>query len=80
MWIDLNNEESKPMIHTGKDLNGKETDRIIIPAFNLYKKKVGDGNGRERITMHAYEFRTSPKMLKYSKIYFAKYSTKETPI
>ena len=39
MWIDLNNEESKPMIHTGKDSTGKQTDRIIIPVFNLYKKK-----------------------------------------
>ena len=50
MWIDLNDEESKPMIHTEKDSTGKETDRIIIPAFDLYGKEVGDSNGRERIT------------------------------
>ena len=52
MWIDLNDEESKPMIHTEKDSNGKETERIIIPAFDLYGKEVGDSNRQERITTH----------------------------
>ena len=80
MWIDLNDEESKPMIHTEKYSTGKETDRIIIPVFDINGKEVGDGNGRERITTHAHEIRTSPKMLKCSKIYSAKYPTKETLI
>ena len=33
MWVDLNDEESKPMIHTEKYSTGNETDRIIIPVF-----------------------------------------------
>ena len=48
MWIDLNDEESKPMIHTEKYSTGKETDRIIIPVFDINGKEVGDGNGREK--------------------------------
>ena len=63
MWIDLNAEESKPVIHKEKDVNGNETskERITILAFELYGKKVGDGNGREIITTHAYKVRMSPK-------------------
>ena len=38
MWIDLNDEENKPMIDTEIDSNGKKTNRIIIPAFDLYGK------------------------------------------
>ena len=33
MWVDLNDEESKPMIHTETYSTGNETDRIIIPVF-----------------------------------------------
>ena len=62
MWIDLNDEESATMIHQIKDSSGKETgqQKIVIPAFDLYSKKIGDGNGNERITSFAYEIRTSP--------------------
>ena len=74
MWIDINDEESKPMIHTEKDSNRKETDRIIIPVFDLYGKKVGDGNGRDRITTHAYEIRTSPKNAEMLKTLLCKIS------
>ena len=62
MWIDLNDAESAPMIHQIKDTSGKETgqQKIVIPAFDLYSKEIGDGNGNERITTFAYEIRTSP--------------------
>ena len=80
MQIDLNDEERKPIFHTETDSNGNKTDRIIIPTFDLYGKEVGYGNGRKRITTHAYEIYTSPKILKFSKIYSAKYLMKETPI
>jgi len=60
MWIDLNDEESAPMIHQIKDSFGKERgqQKIVIPAFDLYSKEIGDGNGNERITTFAYEIRT----------------------
>ena len=62
MWIDLNDEESAPMIHQVKDSSGKETgqQKIVIPTFDLYSKEIGDGNGHECITTFAYEIRTSP--------------------
>ena len=34
--------------------------KIVIPAFDLYIKEVGDGNGNERVTTYAYEIRKSP--------------------
>ena len=62
MWIYLNDEESAPMIHQIKDSSGKETrqQKIVIPAFDLYSKEIGDGNGNERITTFVYKIRTSP--------------------
>ena len=70
MWIDLNDEESAPMIHQIKDSSEKTgQQKIVIPAFDLYSKEIGDGNGNERITTFAYEIRTSPSnanMLKKS--------------
>ena len=49
------------MIHQIKDSTGKLTgkQKIIIPAFDLYNKEVGDGNGNERVTTFAYEICTS---------------------
>ena len=63
MWIDLDDEESAPLIHQVTDKKGNPTgqQKIIIPAFDLYSKEVGDGNGNERVTTFAYEIRTSPK-------------------
>ena len=62
MWIDLDDEESAPLIHQIKDNKGNSTgqQKIVIPAFDLYSKEVGDGNGNERVTTFAYETRTSP--------------------
>ena len=62
MWIDLDDEESAPTIHQIKDIKRKPTgqQKIVIHAFNLYSKEVGDGNGNERVTIFAYEIRTSP--------------------
>jgi len=60
MWIDLDDEESAPLIHQVKDNKGNPTgqQKIILPAFDLYSKEVGDGNGNERVTTFAYEIRT----------------------
>ena len=76
-WIYLNDEKIKPLIHIEKDSNENETDRIIIPAFDLYGKEVGNGNGRERITTHAYEIRTSPKNTEMLKNLLCKISNEE---
>ena len=34
---------------------------ISTPAFDIYHKIFGSGNGEERITITVYEIRTSPK-------------------
>ena len=62
MWIDVDDEESAPLIHQIKGIEGKPTgqQKIVIPTFDLYSKEVGDGNGNERVTQFAYEIRTSP--------------------
>ena len=70
MWIDLDDEISKPMIHNIEDKEGNPTgqQRIVIPGFDFYSKEVGTGSGQNRITTFAYEIRTSPKnstMLKH---------------
>jgi len=79
MWIDLDDEESASMIHQIKDSKGKLTgkQKIIIPAFNLYSKKVGDGNGNGRVKTFAYEIRTSPDNENMLKTYYVKSQTKE---
>lgn len=50
------------MIHQIIDSAGKPTDKqkIVIPAFDLYYKEIGDGNGNERVSTFSYEIRTSP--------------------
>ena len=61
MWIDLDDEESVPMIYQIKDgvvkLTGKK--RMVISAFDKCSKEVGDGNGNDRVATIAYEIRTS---------------------
>ena len=62
MWIDLDDEESAPLIHQIKDNKGNPTgkQKNVIPDFDLYSKEIGDGNGNERVTTFAYKIRTSP--------------------
>ena len=63
MWIYLDDEESKFMLIDITDKDGKPTgkQRILILLFDLYSKKVDDGTGIKRITIFAYEIRTSLK-------------------
>ena len=60
MWIDIEDEQSKDMLVDIKDNEGNPTgkQRILIPAFDIYSKKVGEGQGRDRVTTFAYEIRT----------------------
>ena len=53
----LNSEENKDIIYQSldKDDNTIGTERIIIPVFDIYSRKVGDGIDKDRITIFAYE-------------------------
>ena len=61
MGIDLEDEETKKLMHPIKDKNRKPTgsERIALPAFDLYSKKIVHGNGYQRISTFAYEIRIS---------------------
>ena len=61
MWIDLDDDESKPMLINISDNEGKPTGKkILITVFDLYSKEISDDTGIKRITTFAYEIRTSP--------------------
>ena len=62
MWVDLDDEESASLIHQINDNRVKSLgqQKIVIPAFDLCSKEVGDGNGNERVKTFVYEIRTSP--------------------
>ena len=57
MWIDIEDEQSKDMLVDIKDAEGNPTgkQRIVIPAFDIYSKEVGKGQGRDRVTTFAYQ-------------------------
>ena len=79
MWIDIEEKECQQMIHEVKDKEGDPTrkQRIVIPAFDLYSKEVGEGQGYDRITTLAYEISTSPENLVMLKILLCKVSKAE---
>ena len=60
MWIDLKDEEVTPMIYQIMNSLGKSTrkQKILIPAFDLYSKEIGNGNGNKSVITFAYEIRT----------------------
>ena len=62
MWIYVEDEQTKDMLVEIKDNEGNPTgkQRILIPAFNIYSKEVGEGQGQNRVTTFASEIRTSP--------------------
>ena len=65
IWIDIENDESKLMLIDIKDIDGIPTgeQHIVIPAFDLYSKEVGEGSGRDRVSNFVYEIRTPPANL-----------------
>ena len=75
IWIDLNDDESAPIIHQIKVSTRKPTGKhkIVISVFDLYIKEIGDSNGNERVTTFAYKNRALPNnanMLKTSYAHF----------
>ena len=45
IWIDIGDEQSKDILVDIKDIEGNSTgnQRIVIPAFDIYSKEVGEG-------------------------------------
>ena len=57
MAVYMTEEETKALTKTGE----KESDEaVVIPAFDIHCKNVGNGNGAGRITTNAYESRCHP--------------------
>ena len=50
MWIDIEYVQSKDILIDIKDADGNLTGKqlIVIPAFDIYSKEVGEGQGRDR--------------------------------
>ena len=50
------------MIHQELDRKGQPTgkERIIIPAFDLHSREVGDVNRKDRVATFVYEIRCAP--------------------
>ena len=71
MAVYMTEEETKALTKTGK----KESDEaLVIPAFNIHSKNVGNGNGVGRITTNAYEFRCHPDNSNIFKVLLARCS------
>lgn len=56
MWIDFDDEESKPILIEITDNEEKQTEKqtIIIPTLDLYNKGVGDDTGNKQVTTFSY--------------------------
>jgi len=56
MWIDFDDEESKPILIEITDNEEKQTEKqtIIIPTLDLYSKGVGDDTGNKQVTTFSY--------------------------
>ena len=50
MLVDIKDTEGNPICKQ----------RIVIPAFDIHSKEVGEGQGQDRVTTFSYEIRTLP--------------------
>lgn len=68
MQIDLDEEESRPLVHKINDNDGiwSGKERIIILAFDLYSLEVGDNNGTDRITCFHLRNQTHSRKYRYT--------------
>ena len=57
-WLNLDDDNTKLLMKESKTGN-KNTQEIVIPAFNIHHKIFGSGNGEDRIITTVYEIRTS---------------------
>ena len=63
MFIDMHDDDTKNIMEKVHERDGtwKGKERLVLPAFYLYRKMIGNGNGDNRITSFAYEIKTDPK-------------------
>ena len=63
IFIDIDDKDAKDLMEKvyKKDGTWKGRDILVLPEFDLYGKRIGDGNGNKQIKTFAYEIRTNPK-------------------
>ena len=63
IFIDIDDKDAKDLMEKvyKKDGTWKGRDILVLPESDLYRKRIGDGNGNKQIKMFAYEIRTNPK-------------------
>lgn len=59
MWIDLEEEESRPISHKFNNSDGiwSNKNRIVIPVFDLYIKEMRNKNETDSLPTYIYEIR-----------------------
>ena len=61
MWIDLEDNKTKKLIHPIKDKIENLLDQnALFYLHSIYIVKISDMNGDQRISTFVYEIRTSP--------------------
>ena len=63
MLVHLNDDEMTAMKNTSKESTDDQQrkNEILIPAFDIHHKTVGNGNGANRISTTAFDIRCNPK-------------------
>ena len=63
MLVHLNDEEMTAMKNTSKESTDdpQRRNEILIPAFDIYHKTVGNGNGANRVSTIVFDIRCNPK-------------------
>ena len=63
MLVHLNDEEMTVMKNTSKESidDPQRQNEILIPAFDIHHKTVGNGNGANRISTTAFDIRCNSK-------------------
>ena len=59
LWLDLGDEDTKHLLKE-TTLNNKQSQELVILAFDIHNKEFGTGTGTERIKSNVYDLRTSP--------------------
>ena len=60
IWMDIDDKENESLVKKVLERDGswKGKRRIVLPAFGLHNKEVGNGNGMQRVITIAHEVRT----------------------
>ena len=71
MAVYMTEEETKALTKTREK---ESNEAVVIPAFDIHSKNVGNENGAVRITTNAYEFRYYPDNSNIFKVLLARLS------